>query len=240
MSREIRIVEDVPAAFAVLVAEELRGFAAARGAAPPAGGPDDADAGGPRPQPYRLAISGGATARRCYERLATVEGLPWASVEVYWSDERCVPPDDPDSNARLGHEALLDHVGPLAAVHPMSCAVGPDAYEAVLRRGGPLDLVHLGLGPDGHTASLFPGSAALEEPAGRLVSLNRDPAGRNPHDRITLTLPALDAARLAVFTVSGTEKHEAYLAVRAGGDVPACRVASERVVFLVDPAAAGG
>jgi 6-phosphogluconolactonase len=240
MNGELRIVDDVPAAFAGLVESELREFAA-RLLAAPAGGPDDADAGGdPRSQRFRLAMSGGPTARRCYERLAEVEGLPWQSVEVFWSDERCVPPDDPDSNALLGHQALLDRVGPLAAVHPMSCDVGAAAYEQILYRAGPLDLVHLGLGPDGHTASLFAGSDALLLPGSALVALSSDPASRNPHPRITLTLAAINAARIAVFTVSGPEKREALQRVRAGERVPGALVASGRVIFLADPAAAGG
>jgi 6-phosphogluconolactonase len=216
---EVHVVPDVPEAFAALVAGELRAVAPGR--------------------VFRLALSGGPTARRCYARLAEVEGLPWERVEALWGDERCVPPDDPDSNARLGREALLDHVGPLAAVHPMSCAEGAAAYEAVLRAGGPLDLVHLGLGPDGHTASLFAGSGPLERPDGALVTLNRDPAAQNPHDRMTVTMAVLDAARLAVFTVSGEEKAAALARVRAGEDVPGGRVAAKRVVWLVDPAAAG-
>jgi 6-phosphogluconolactonase len=239
MNGELRIVDDVPAAFAELVESELRQFAARLGAVPP-GGPDDADAGsGPGAERFKLAMSGGPTARRCYERLAEVEGLPWPRVEVFWSDERCVPPDDPDSNALLGHQALLDHVGPLAAVHPMSCDVGAPAYEALLQQAGSLDLVHLGLGPDGHTASLFAGSDALVSPGSALVALSSDPASRNPHPRITLTLAAINAAKIAVFTVAGTEKREALQRVRAGEGVPGALVASGRVIFLADPAAAG-
>jgi 6-phosphogluconolactonase len=216
---EIQVVPDVPEAFATLVAGELRGVAPGR--------------------IFRLALSGGPTAGRCYAQLAGVAGLPWERVEVFWGDERCVPPDDPDSNARLGREALLDHVGPLAGVHPMSCEDGPTAYETLLKAGGPLDLVHLGLGPDGHTASLFPGSDPLEKPDGAWVSLNRDPGEHNPHDRMTVTMTVLDAARLAVFTVSGAEKAAAFARVRAGEDLPGGRVAAGRVLWLVDPAAAG-
>jgi 6-phosphogluconolactonase len=216
---EIQVVPDVAEAFADLVAGELRGVAPGR--------------------VFRLALSGGAPAGRCYARLAEIDGLPWERVEVLWGDERCVPPDDPDSNARLAREALLDHAGPFAAVHPMSCTEGPATYEAVLRAGGPLDLVHLGLGPDGHTASLFPGSEALEKPDGSLVRLNRDPTAHNPHERMTVTMAVLDAARLAVFTVSGAEKAAAFGRVRAGEDLPGGRVAAGRVLWLVDPEAAG-
>jgi 6-phosphogluconolactonase len=230
---ELRVVDDVPGAFAELVEGELRAFAARLEAAPAGAG---SDPGGER---FKLALSGGPTARRCYERLAQVEGLPWPSVEVFWGDERCVPPDDPDSNALLGHQALLDHIGPLAAVHPMSCDQGAAAYDEILQRAGALDLVHLGLGPDGHTASLFARSDALLSPGAALVALSSDPAARNPHPRITLTLAAINAARVAVFTVSGTEKADALRRVRAGEGVPGALVASGRVIFLADPAAAG-
>lgn len=227
MNGEVRLVEDVPGAFAALVADELRSFAA--GATPTAGAAGT----------YRFALSGGTTARRGYERLAAEDGLPWHLVEVLWGDERCVPPTDPDSNQLLAREALLGRIGPVAAVHPMSCEVGADAYEEIVRAAGGIDLLHLGLGPDGHTASLFPSSAGLEAPPERLVVENVDPSGRNPHPRMTLTYSAINAARLVVFTVAGEEKREAFAAVMAGVDLPAARVAAERVLWLVDEAAAG-
>ena len=86
--------------------------------------------------------------------------IDWWKVDVYWGDERCVPLDDPDSNYRLAREALLDRVGAANATYPMRCDEGADAYQLRLGELGRFDLVHLGLGPDGHTASLFPGSAA--------------------------------------------------------------------------------
>lgn len=230
MNGEVRIVEDVAEAFAEVVAGELRELAAA-----PADG-----AAEPPAARVRMALSGGPTARRCYERLAEVQGLPWEQVEVFWGDERCVPPDDPDSNERMAREVLLERVGHVAAVHPMSCAAGADSYGELIHRAGRLDLVHLGLGPDGHTASLFPDSDALVAPGDRLVAINTDPSGRNPHDRMTLTMPVLDGSRLAVFTVSGPEKAEAFGRVRSGEQVPGSLVASERVLWLVDTAAAGG
>jgi 6-phosphogluconolactonase len=223
---QVQVVEDVAAAFAELVSSEMTGFAAR--------------AAGDTSARFRFAMSGGPTARLAYERLASVPGLPWEQVEVFWGDERCVPFDDPDSNALLGHEALLDQVGPTAAEHRLSCEDGAEAYEQLLHQAGPLDLVHLGLGPDGHTASLFAGSEALESPGDRLVMLSHDPAARNPHARITLTLAAINAARLVVFTVSGEAKRDAFARVCSAEAVPAGQVAAERVVWLVDAAAAGG
>jgi 6-phosphogluconolactonase len=231
---DVRLVEDVPASFADLFVGELDAFLATSPG-----------------RNWRVALSGGSTARRCYEELARRDGVGWAEVEIFWGDERCVAPDDPDSNQLLAHEVLLDHVGPLAAVHPMIAgeldASGPggwqvaaDAYDALLQRGGPLDLIHLGFGPDGHTASLFPDSAALSAPSDRLVVTSVDPRGVNPFTRLTVTYAAIDAAACSVFTVSGREKHDAYSRLLAGEDLPAARVTGDRVIWLVDPAAAEG
>jgi 6-phosphogluconolactonase len=187
-------------------------------------------------------LSGGGTARRCYERLAAdgADQIDWWQVDVYWGDERCVPPGDADSNERLGREALLERVGAANAVYPMRCEEGPDPYQQRVAQAGRLDLVHLGLGPDGHTASLFPGSAALDADPGRLVVMNEDPNGRNPHRRMTLTFSGIARARLAVVTVEGEAKREAFAAVRRGdAGIPATRIQADHLIWLVDPAAAG-
>lgn len=190
---------------------------------------------------FSIALSGGDTARRCYERLAADGGdaIDWWLVDVYWGDERCVPPDHPDSNERLGRECLLERVGAANAVHPMRCDEGAGAYHLRISEAGRLDVVHLGLGADGHTASLFPGSPALDAESGRLVALNEDPSGRNPHPRMTLTFDGIARARLVLVTVSGEGKREAFQRVRSGDDVPASRIRADRVVWLVDHAAAG-
>jgi 6-phosphogluconolactonase len=191
---------------------------------------------------FSLVLSGGGTARRCYERLAADGGdqIDWWQVDVYWGDERCVPPGHPDSNERLGREALLERVGAANAVYPMRCEEGPDAYQQRVAQAGRLDLVHLGLGPDGHTASLFPGSAALDADPGRLVVLNDDPKGTNAHQRMTLTYSGIARARLAVVTVEGESKREAFAGVvRGDPDLPASHIKADRLIWLVDPAAAG-
>jgi 6-phosphogluconolactonase len=191
---------------------------------------------------FALTLSGGGTARRCYERLAVdgADQIDWWQVDVYWGDERCVPPEHPDSNERLVREALLERVGAANAVFPMRCDEGPDAYQQRVAAVGRFDLVHLGLGPDGHTASLFPDSPGLDADPGRLVVMNEDPSGRNPHRRMTLTYSGIARARLVIFTVEGEAKREAFARVRAGDMAcPASRVRAERIVWLVDRAAAG-
>ena len=189
---------------------------------------------------FSLALSGGGTARRCYEHLADTAGsqIDWWKVDVYWGDERCVPHDHEDSNYRLAREALLDRVGAANATHLMRCAEGPDPYQLRLGDLGRIDLVHLGLGADGHTASLFPGSAALDADPGRLVAMNDDPTGTNPYPRMTLTLAGIARANLVVVTVSGAEKADALAAVADGDDLPGARIDAPQVVWLVDHAAA--
>jgi 6-phosphogluconolactonase len=149
-----------------------------------------------------------------------------------------VPPNDPDSNELLGRQALLERVGVANAVYPMRCDEGLDAYQLRLGEMGQFDVVHLGLGPDGHIASLFPGSKALDADPGQLVAFNEDPNERNKHPRMTLTYAGLARARLVIFTVSGAAKRPAMEAVYAGEDLPAVRVQAGRVLWLVDRDAA--
>jgi 6-phosphogluconolactonase len=193
---------------------------------------------------FALVLSGGPTARACYEVLATTEGIEWPLVDVYVGDERVVPPDDEDANQRLIHEALLDPVGGVGSFSPMpttrpvdECVAAYQRTMAELLEGPGIDLIHLGMGPDGHTASLFPGAPTLDVGPGVFVAATTDPNGRNPHPRLTLTLPAINAARTAVFTVSGASKADAVAALVRGDDIPAARVDAARVVWLVDAAA---
>lgn len=189
---------------------------------------------------FSFALSGGSTARSCYERLAadSTDAIDWLSVNVYWGDERCVPADDPDSNQLLGRQALLERVGAANAVYPMNCEEGADSYQLRLGEIGKLDVIHLGLGPEGHTASLFPNSPALDADPGQLVALNADPSGLNPHPRMTLTFSGIARSRLAIFTVAGSSKRDALKAVMAGEDLPASRVTADKVIWLVDREAA--
>lgn len=178
---------------------------------------------------FTMALAGGSTPRRAYELLAVTplaEALDWRRVHVFWSDERCVDPADARSNERMVREALLDRVAiPAEQVHAVRCAAqdglqGKDcaeraavAYEATLRRFFPLDLVVLGLGDDGHTASLFPSSAALAEESRWVAAVPPAAAGTGPHGtanrdlwRVTLTAPFINTAACVLFVVSGAAK----------------------------------
>jgi 6-phosphogluconolactonase len=212
MHGTLEVVPDVPQAFRELVVGEA---------------------------PGSIALSGGDTARRCYELLATAP-VDWSEVDAFIGDERWVPVSDPDSNEGMARTTFLDQVG-VHAVHSMRHAGSTiedaaDAYDALLRDLQAIDLVHLGLGPDGHTASLFPGSPALEVRDRLVVATGDD---EHPHPRLTIPYPAIAAARLVVFTVSGIGKREALERVQLGDDLPAAKVRADRVVWLVDHAAMG-
>jgi len=171
---------------------------------------------------HQLALCGGTTPRRAYE--LAVEG-DWSRATVWFSDERCVPPDHPDSNFGMTEAALLSRLSVRPEVVRMEGELGPDAgagaYEAEIRSrlgGDPRwNLLLLGMGGDGHVASLFPGKPALEE-RGRLA-VGVPEAGMEPQlPRISLTLPAIDAARAVVLLVTGSGKAD--MVARAFGPSP--------------------
>lgn len=165
-----------------------------------------------------LALSGGHTPEQMYRLWATEyrSQFPWNHLHIFFGDERYVPPDDPLSNYYMAREALLNHVPispanvhpiPTDFLHPEDAAT---AYEASLREclaadGPALDIVLLGTGDEGHTASLFPGSAALGESQRWVVSAIVPPS---PHQRITMTLPLLNCSASALFLLSGRGKRE--------------------------------
>lgn len=169
----------------------------------------------------RIAVSGGSTPQATFQLLGDPDQpwrarMPWDRLELFWADERCVPPDHPDSNYRMTREALLDRVPlPPAQIHRMEGELEPEEgaarYESGLRNAFRLegaeapvfDLIQLGMGPDGHTASLFPHTAALHE-LGRLCVANH--VQNKDAWRITLTWPVLNQARSVFFLISGADK----------------------------------
>ncbi len=183
---------------------------------------------------FLVALSGGETPRGLYERLAGpgyAERIPWESVHVFWGDERCVPPFDPQSDYLMAKETLLDHV-PIADghVHRIRGEDDPELvaaeYERLLRRtfgamtgapptdaGARLDLALLGLGEDGHTASLFPRTAAVQEGLRWAMPVEAPAA---PRRRVSLTPPILNASGRKLFLVSGAHKASALAAALEG------------------------
>lgn len=213
MPPELRVVEDVAGAAVALFLEE---------------------------SPRVVLLTGGETARAFYERLAETD-YPWEEVECFFTDERCVPPSDPLSNFRLADQAFLSKVE--AVRYPMDGdRCDADAYEDLLREhfedGVWFDFAVYGLGPDGHVGSLYPGKREVEITDRLAVEVPE--AGWEPFvRRISLTLPALSAASVGVFIVSGEDRRAALHRLMAGEDIPAARVSPKRLMVLADPPAAG-
>jgi 6-phosphogluconolactonase len=200
---------------------------------------------------FSLALSGGSTPRMLYSLLAEHpwrETMPWRLAHVFWADERCVPPVHPDSNYRLAAQAFLTRVSlPAENVHRVPAEKGPDRaaaeYERELRAffgsGMPaFDLILLGMGEDGHTASLFPGSIHLAVHDRLVLAVQSQAPG---HDRVTLSLEALNSARNRIFLVSGASKAKVVRDVLELGPqsgLPAAQVQGERIWLLDKDAAA--
>ncbi|HLO27035.1 MAG TPA: 6-phosphogluconolactonase [Geobacteraceae bacterium] len=175
---------------------------------------------------FVVLLAGGATPRRTYELLAAPpfgDRVPWPAVHIFWGDERCVPPDDRRSNASMTRRALLDHVPvPLEQIHPITCSGSPGGgaaeYEELLRDVFPsgvpgFDLVFLGLGENGHTASLFPGTPALDERERWVTEVY---VAEEELHRVTLTVPIINQAALVIFLVAGAGKAQVLREVLEG------------------------
>ena len=208
------------------------------------------------PGTFRVALAGGSTPRALYSLLASAgfrDRFPWQRVDWYWGDERFVPHDDLRSNYRMAREAMLSQAPvPARRIHPVPADGTPDeaarSYErtlqaaygaAVLEPERPLfDVTLLGVGGDGHTASLLPGEPALEERRRWVVAV---PHGRD-ETRITMTYPVLESSRRVGFLAVGAEKAAILEKIRAGGsDVPAARLQPNgELVWFLDRRAAGG
>ena len=194
-----------------------------------------------------LALSGGTTPARTYELLAD-SPVQWARTHVWFADERCVGPDDEESNYRLAAETLLAKAGaPAPQVHRMEGELGPErgahAYAQELRAHLPvedeelpvLDVVVLGIGPDGHVASLFPGAATLDAPETE-ICLGVEDSPKPPPERITLSLQLLRVARCCVLLATGAAKADAVDAMlgEPSRHVPASLLRRERLTVIAD------
>jgi 6-phosphogluconolactonase len=202
-----------------------------------------------------IALTGGSTPKRCYARAAEMDA-DWSRATLWFGDERCVPPDDELSNYGMAKEALLDRLPESGAGGPEVKRIrgergphaGADDYELELRgtlgeEMPRLDVVLLGLGPDGHVASLFPNQPTLEVQDRLAVGVEE--AGMEPYvPRVSLTLPVINSARAVVFLVAGPEKAQAVERAFHGEPTPAVpgslvRPHSGQLTVLLDPAAAG-
>jgi 6-phosphogluconolactonase len=206
--------------------------------------------------PFALSLSGGSTPRGLYALLASPpyrHRIPWQRLHLFWGDERYVPPHHPDSNYGMARTAMIAHVPiPSHQVHPIPTSPSPQAaataYEQTLRDFYKADVLDparplfnvtlLGLGPDGHTASLFPGARVLNEQTAWVAAV----VGAKPEARITLTFPAIASSGAVAFLAAGTDKHPVIERVRQGDRaLPAARVkAAGELRWFLDHAAATG
>jgi 6-phosphogluconolactonase len=190
---------------------------------------------------FRVVLAGGSTPEKAYRELAEANA-DWARWHIYLGDERCLPPDDPERNSVMIARAWLDHVPvPPRRVHWIAAESGPvtaaDAYQDVVERALPFDLVLLGMGEDGHTASLFPGHE--HDPRRRVVAVHGAP--KPPPERVSLNYSVLVNSAAVLVMVTGRGKHPAFERWRNGDDLPVARLAcANGVDVLVDDEAWNG
>jgi 6-phosphogluconolactonase len=208
--------------------------------------------------PFAIALSGGSTPKRLYQLLAAAplrDQMPWQRLHLFWGDDRFVPWNSPDSNYGMANEAMLSHVPiPAENIHGIPCGgsltEAAQQYERTLKSyysadtldpARPLfDIVLLGMGPDGHTASLFPGKPALGER--RRWAIEVPEPGLSPHvPRVSLTYPALDSARSVAFVAAGADKTTMMHRVLGGDrDLPSAHIDPVgELIWFVDKAAYG-
>jgi 6-phosphogluconolactonase len=200
-----------------------------------------------------LALSGGETPRPAYERLAKEPGIDWTKIDVFWIDDRAVPPDDDRSNFKWGRATLLDHVPiPPDKVHRMrgeasDLDLAAREYDALLRSrlvSGGFDVAVLGIGDDGHTASLFPGEPGILETKRWVIAVPSAPAKKR-EARLTVTIPVIEAIGSAFLLVAGKGKHEAlqraWSTSGSVSDTPARLLRGIRgsLTWIIDKAAGG-
>jgi 6-phosphogluconolactonase len=185
---------------------------------------------------FYVALSGGSTPKAIYEALSKHTDLDWSKVYLFWSDERDVPPSDPESNYHMAMEAGLKKL-PLSHIYRMNTKASPESYEKNLRHilgHHSLDLIMLGMGPDGHTASLFPGTEALSE---KIKWIVKNHVPQKNTDRMTMTFPCLNSAKQTTFYVLGSDKKEKLSQILKGeGNYPASLVGTKErpSLWIVD------
>lgn len=190
---------------------------------------------------FRIALAGGTTPRHLYQRLARLD-TNWHAWHIYFGDERCVPVGDTQRNDAMAHSAWLNHVPiPTAQLHPIPAERGARegalAYAAELAEIDGLDMALLGIGEDGHTASLFPGAELGLAPDAPLALPVLD-APKPPPERVSMSLHALNRARQILVLIDGETKRQAVAAWRAGADLPVAGLAArEKLVVFVTRAA---
>jgi len=200
---------------------------------------------------FHVALSGGSTPKKLFDELVHRgrAALPWERIELWWGDERCVPPDHPDSNYGMTKQHLIDplELDP-AKIHRLEGERAPIQAAADYARalvsalGAPpvFDLVWLGMGPDGHTASLFPHSAGVRDKTSYVIANAVDsPLTKGPATRLTITLPVIDAAHHVRFLVGGADKADTLAQVARGPSelYPSSLVTAADLVWFIDRAA---
>jgi len=181
---------------------------------------------------FHWVLAGGTTPKRCYELLRDAD-IDWSKTHVWFGDERCLPVGDAERNDWMADEALLNHVSvPAAQIHRMDAELGPEVaaarYDALLADAPAMDLVLLGIGEDGHTASLFPDNPGLDDQRLAIPVYNSPKA---PSERVSLGYAALNAARRCLIMVAGAGKAEAMSRIMAGERLPVARVAGSEWVM---------
>jgi len=187
---------------------------------------------------FHLVLAGGNTPRFCYESLRDLD-MDWSRVHVWFGDERCVPVGHEDRNDRMADETLLSHVAiPAEHIHRMPAELGPEEgarlYADELADAPLMDMLHLGLGEDGHTASLFPGHAALGD---ERLAIPVFDSPKPPPERVSMGLSVINVARQVVILAAGAGKQEAIARIHAGERLPAGLVLDPK--WFVDRDAAG-
>jgi len=187
---------------------------------------------------FHLVLAGGNTPRHCYEMLRDM-GVDWSHVHIWFGDERCLPVGDSERNDRMADEALLSHVAiPTSQIHRMAAELGPEEgarlYAEELAAAPVMDMLHLGMGEDGHTASLFCGQATLSD-AGLALPVFNSP--KPPPERVSMGLSVLNAARQKLILAAGAGKREPLARIGKGERLPVAMI--EDALWLLDKAAAG-